>query len=203
MSVAGEFGPDLIERLRRGDEDAMRQVFARYYERLVRQAATSLDGRPRAARDEEDLAQSALGSFWNAMQAGRLQALNDPQSLERLLMKMLARKAVDWLRYESAEKRGGGHVRGDSGFPRAASVEDSQGSIQVPCDSLAPDAHVSAEEWWQHLFDLLPDDDCRRIVREKLDGVKNREIADRLGCSLRHVERRLQLVRSLWEHVHE
>lgn len=203
MDQVDDSAVNLMQRLRAGDEDAMRQIFARYYDRLVQQAAKSLYGRPRAARDEEDLAQSALGSFWNALQAGRLQALDDPQSLERLLMKMLARKAVDWLRYESAGKRGGGKVRGDSGFPRAAHGDDSQGSIQVPDDGSTPAAHATAEEWWQQLFDLLPDDDCRRLVREKLDGVTNREIADRLGCSLRQIERRLHLVRKLWEHVHE
>lgn len=151
----------------------------------------------------QDPAQSVLGSFWNALQAGRLQALDDPQSLERLLMKMLARKAVDWLRYASAEKRGGGKVRGDSGFPRAASGDDSRGTIAVPADGSTPSARATAEEWWQQLFDLLPDDDCRRLVREKLDGVTNREIAECLGCSLRHIERRLHLVRKIWKHVHE
>jgi DNA-directed RNA polymerase specialized sigma24 family protein len=36
-----------------------------------------------------------------------------------------------------------------------------------------------------------------------LDGATNRQIAERLGVSLRMVERRLQLVRKIWEHVHE
>ncbi len=118
-------------------------------------------------------------------------------------MKMVAHKAVDWLRAEGAEKRGGGKVRGDSGFPRSTATDDSDGSIQILGDSPTPSACAAAEEWWQHLFDLLTDEDCRRIVREKLDGATNREIAQRLGCSLRMVERRLQLVRKIWEHVHE
>lgn len=119
-------------------------------------------------------------------------------------MKMVARKAIDWLRYEQAEKRGGGRVRGDSAFPRSISAGDSSsGSVQIPADVPAPSAHAAAEEWWQHVFDLLPDDECRRIVREKLDGATNRQIADGLGFSLRMVERRLQLVRKIWEDLDE
>ncbi len=112
----------------------------------------------------------------------------------------VARKAIDWLRSEGADKRGGGRVRGDSGFARAMSADDS---VQISGDSSAPSFHAAAEQWWQHVFDLLPDDDCRRIVREKLDGATNCEIAQRLGFSLRMVERRLQLVRKIWEQVHE
>jgi len=200
MGEAKESTLHLIERLRRGDEAAMRQVFDLFYNRLVRRAAQELEGRPRGMKDEEDLAQSTMRSFWNALQAGRLGALDDPQSLERLLMRMVARKAVDWLRHEGAEKRGGGKVRGDSAFPRSLADDDGNGSVQIPGDESTPSAHAAAEEWWQHVFDLLPDDDCRRIVREKLDGATNREIAERLGFTLRMAERRLQLVRKIWAH---
>lgn len=198
MTAADDAAADLVERLRRGDEDAMRLVFDLFYSRLVRRAARELQGRPRGMKDEEDLAQSTMRSFWNALQAGRLGTLDDPQSLERVLMKMVARKAVDWLRHEGAEKRGGGKVRGDSAFPRSLADDDGNGSVQIPGDASTPSAHAAAEEWWQHVFDLLPDDDCRRIVREKLDGATNREIAARLGFTLRMVERRLQLVRKIW-----
>lgn len=200
MDAANDSVPELVERLRRGDEDAMRLVFDLFYDRLVGRAARELQGRPQGARDDEDIAQSTLRSFWNALQAGRLSALDDTQSLERLLMKMVARKAIDWLRYETADKRGGGKVRGDSAFPRTAPRDEVDGSVQIPGDASTPSAHAAAEEWWQHLFDQLPDDDCRRIVREKLDGATNHEIAERLGFSLRMVERRLQLVRKIWEH---
>lgn len=200
MGATSNSTSDLIERLRRGDEDAMRQVFDLFSSRLVRRAAQELQGRPRGARDEEDIAQSTMRSFWVALQEGRLGTLDDPQSLERVLMKMVARKAIDWLRSEGADKRGGGKVRGDSAFPRSTAMDDSDGSVQIPGDSSTPSARLAADEWWQHVFDLLPDDDCRRIVREKLDGATNREIAQRLGFSLRMVERRLQLVRKIWEH---
>lgn len=95
------------------------------------------------------------------MQEGRLSGVDDAQGLQRVLMKMVARKAIDWLRYEQAEKRGGGRVRGDSAFPRSMSADDSSGSVQIPADASTPSAHAAAEEWWQHVFDLLPDDAIR------------------------------------------
>lgn len=63
MDAANDVSADLIERLRRGDECAMRVVFDLFYGQLVRRAARELDGRPRGARDEEDIAQSAMRSF--------------------------------------------------------------------------------------------------------------------------------------------
>ncbi len=51
----------------------------------------------------------------------------------------------------------------------------------------------------RRLLDLLGDEQLRRIVVWKMEGHTNREIADRLGCVVETVERRLRLIRSLWQ----
>jgi DNA-directed RNA polymerase specialized sigma24 family protein len=48
------------------------------------------------------------------------------------------------------------------------------------------------------LLALLPDEQLRRIAGRRLAGYKNAEIAKELGVIERTVERRLQLIRSLW-----
>jgi DNA-directed RNA polymerase specialized sigma24 family protein len=48
------------------------------------------------------------------------------------------------------------------------------------------------------LLDRLPDADLRTLAVAKLEGYSNQEAAERLGCSLRTIERRLQLIRDLW-----
>jgi DNA-directed RNA polymerase specialized sigma24 family protein len=40
--------------------------------------------------------------------------------------------------------------------------------------------------------------DLERIAMWKLDGLTNSEIAERLGCVTRTVERRLDLIRKVW-----
>jgi DNA-directed RNA polymerase specialized sigma24 family protein len=47
--------------------------------------------------------------------------------------------------------------------------------------------------------DKLVDDELRAIVRWKMQGHSNREIAGFLGCGVPTVERRLQLIRKWWE----
>ena len=56
-------------------------------------------------------------------------------------------------------------------------------------------AHVS--EQYQRLLKLL-DDEQRAIAIAKLEGLTNAEIAARLNRSLRTIERKLQLIRSIW-----
>ena len=56
------------------------------------------------------------------------------------------------------------------------------------------------EEYESRLASLT-DPDLRRLVQDKLEGYSNEEIAARLDCSLRTVERRLWVVRGLWGDV--
>ena len=55
-----------IDRLQAGDPDAAQQLWERYFRRLVGLARHKLPGRPRAAADEEDVAESAFDSFCRA-----------------------------------------------------------------------------------------------------------------------------------------
>nr|MCU0979177.1 ECF-type sigma factor [Pirellulaceae bacterium] len=48
------------------------------------------------------------------------------------------------------------------------------------------------------LLERLPDADLRTLAVAKLEGYANAEVAERLGCSMRTVERRLRLIRDLW-----
>jgi DNA-directed RNA polymerase specialized sigma24 family protein len=44
----------------------------------------------------------------------------------------------------------------------------------------------------------LGDDTLRQVALLKLEGYENAEIAARLNCALRTVERKLNLIRALW-----
>jgi DNA-directed RNA polymerase specialized sigma24 family protein len=49
-----------------------------------------------------------------------------------------------------------------------------------------------------HRLDSLPDPTLREVARLRMEGQTNEEIAARLGCVVRTVERKLEVVRKLW-----
>jgi hypothetical protein len=64
-----------------------------YFQRLAGQARKKLQGSPRRAAGEEDVALSAFDSFCRNAQRGRFPQLQDWESLWKLLVVITARKA--------------------------------------------------------------------------------------------------------------
>src|SRR5262245_17966131 len=113
---------------------------------------------------------------------------------------LTARKAINVIRYETRQKRGGGQVAQAS-----ALAPDSTSSAQDVLASLmaeepSPELATQLAEDLQRLLTRLGDQQLRDIALAKMEGYTNEEIARRVGCSLATVERRLKLIRKLWEH---
>jgi DNA-directed RNA polymerase specialized sigma24 family protein len=51
----------------------------------------------------------------------------------------------------------------------------------------------------QRLLDCLPDDTLRALALGKLEGSSNAELAQRLGCSLATIGRKLDRIRHVWQ----
>lgn len=185
-----------IGGLKTGDETAARELWNRYFARLVGLARARLAGRPARGADEEDVALSAFDSFCRGAAEGRFPRLEDRDDLWRLLVVITARKTADLRRRENAAKRGGGMS--------AAGPDPADGSDTDVLDRIAgrePDPEFAAAvgEQFRLLFDGLGDETLRRVAVLKMEGYANNEIADRLGCVPRTVERKLRLIRSKWE----
>ena len=103
-----------------GDREAITRLWNHYYPQLVRLARKRLSGAPQQMADAEDVAASAIKSFWKAAEQGRFPDLLDRNGLGRLLFKMTARKVVDHWRRETCEAKGGGNVLNE------AQLEDSE-----------------------------------------------------------------------------
>src|SRR5262249_5902247 len=97
-----------FDPLQAGDPAAAQQLWERYFRRMVNLARKKLQGLPRRAADEEDVALSAFDSFCRGAEAGRFPQLLDRDSLWRLLVTLTVRKAAHLRRDESRLKRGGG-----------------------------------------------------------------------------------------------
>jgi DNA-directed RNA polymerase specialized sigma24 family protein len=179
-----------IDQLKAGDQDAARPVWERYFSRLVTLARKRLQGTRRAAVDEEDVALSAFDSFCRAAEQGRFPKLEDRDDLWRLLVVITERKALDLARDQRRQKRGGGIVLGESGLG---------GLAQLPAREPTPAFAALMAEQCQLLLDRLGDEGLRSLALLKMEGYTNEEIARKQGCALRTVERKLGLIRSIWE----
>jgi DNA-directed RNA polymerase specialized sigma24 family protein len=187
-----------IDALRAGDPQAADRLWRRYFEALVRLARPRLQARARRVADEEDIALGAFDSFCAGIARGRFPNLADRDDLWRLLVTIAARKAADQNRSEARQKRGGGgRVLHESDL---ASGPDDQvvGLDQVVAAEPTPEfAAMLADECARRL-DGLPDDSLRRVALLKMEGHGNDEIAVELGCSLRTVARKLEVIRKSW-----
>jgi DNA-directed RNA polymerase specialized sigma24 family protein len=188
-----------INQLQEGDAQAAQQLWEVYFLRLVNLARRKLEGSRRREADEEDVALSAFDSFCRGAQNGRFPLLNDRTSLWRLLVVITARKALDQLEREHRAKRGGGLVTGDSALLSADTPSGSSPLEQVVGREPTPEFAVQVAEECQRLLDRLGDEQLRSIALWKMEGFSNDEIAHLLGCAVPTVERRLRVIRKIWE----
>ncbi len=172
----------LYQQWRGGRPAALGDLIARFRPRLLALAHSTLAGRLPRVADAEDALQSAMISFWGRVEEGDLEVGLDRDDLWNILGQMTVRKAIKLLEKERAQKRGGGRVV--SGVP----LENAPGS----------EPEVGLDLVCAELLEML-DPDLRSFALLRLMGHKNSEIAAEFDCSERKVERKLQLVRAVWE----
>jgi DNA-directed RNA polymerase specialized sigma24 family protein len=180
-----------LDDLKAGAHPAAHPVWERYWRRLVALARQRLQGSPRAMADEEDVALSAFDSFCRGAEQGRFPQLCDRSNLWQLLVVITARKASALAKHERRQKRGGGAGLADDAARDLALAE-------VVGREPAPEFAAEVAEQCGRLLARLDDPALREIALWKMEGYTSDEIADRLGCVPRTVERRLRVIRSLW-----
>ena len=74
-----------IDEVKQGNSSAAERIWAQCFPQLVLFARDRLRGLPRRAADEEDVALSAMDSFFRAAERGRFPDLADRDGLWRLL----------------------------------------------------------------------------------------------------------------------
>ena len=178
-------------------DSAAQKLWERYFDRLVHLARERLRALSRGPADAEDAALSAFDSFCRGAAAGRFPRLGDRDDLWALLVTITVRKASDLVRRERRLKRGGGKVHGEDALGR--SDQDAGGGLdEVVGREPTPELAAMMAEQYRHLLERLADETLRRIAAWKLEGYSIEEIAARLGCGRRTVERKLGVIRSSW-----
>jgi RNA polymerase sigma-70 factor (ECF subfamily) len=176
-SPTDDLDQELIARIRAGDEDAARQLYDRYVNRLTGLIRAKTGSKHRALISFEDVAQSVFRSVFRGVKSGDYDA-PPGESLWSLLAIIAVRKLSRERRYHDAHRR--------------------DATQTVPLDSqreLATDdqSYVARqlELTVQDLLDGMKEID-QRIFRLRIEGFEVEEIASKVSFSKRSVERSLQ-----------
>jgi RNA polymerase sigma factor (sigma-70 family) len=173
----------LLEAINAGDRgDAVAQLLARYWNTLVARARQRLRLLPAAAGYSEDVALSAFHSLIRGIDAHHFPNLDDRNSLHALLFRFVACKTIDVLRREGR-----------------FSAVDAGNLEQVFARGPSPEEAAEQAEACQRLFDRLGNDQIRQVALWCVQGFTNDEIAARLNCVPRTVQRHLNEIRRLWQ----
>jgi RNA polymerase sigma factor (sigma-70 family) len=194
----------LIQLLRSDDaaerDLAARLIWRRYFHDLLELARSNLHRRIRRRADEEDVLQSMYKSFCLRQQRGEFD-LAGRDELWKLLVTITLRKARN-----AAKKQ----VRDKRDIAREVTLADHDESESAhwaleQMDAAGPSPAEAAllNEALERRLEALADPDLRQIALWRLEGYTNREIADRLDCTERSVERRLERIRSKWKSYDE
>jgi DNA-directed RNA polymerase specialized sigma24 family protein len=189
-----------IGDLRNGGNSAAQHLWDRYFSRLVQLARRKLQavGHRGAAEDEEDAALSAFNSFCQGVAGGQFSRLADRDDLWRLLVVLTLRKAVDQAKRQRAKKRGGRRAAGETALSGGSSDGDVPGFDQFAGTEPTPElAAIFAEEFCRVRAELR-DDSLRQVFDMRWQGYSREEIATGLGCTVRTVSRKLDLIRQSW-----
>jgi DNA-directed RNA polymerase specialized sigma24 family protein len=194
-------GDDSVSRwldgLKDGNNADVQRLWDRYFGLLVKLASARLSGHARRVTDEEDVALSAFHSFCDRVGRGQFPQLADRDDLWRILVTITVRKVAESLRHQGRLKRGGGAV-----VSQTANTGDSEADLamtQVLSREPTPEAAAQFAEDYERLLEKLEDPALRFVALRRLEGHSREEIAEELGTSVRTVDRKLILIRLMWQ----
>ncbi len=174
----------LLQRYRRGDDDAATELYMRYAHRLqaLAQAQTSTDLKQRV--DNEDLVQSIFRTFFRRVARGQYDVPNS-EELWKLLLVIGLNKIRSTAIHHRAHKRDIGRTTSGS-----AALEAQQGQPNQADETGLITLEMTIEE----LLSQLPPQ-YREIVNYRISGYDVSEISVMTKRSKRTVERILQAFR--------
>ena len=189
----------MIQLLRSGDATerdlAARLIWRRYFHDLLELARNNLNKRIRRREDEEDVLQSMYKSFCLRQQRGEFD-LAGRDALWSLLVTITLRKARNAAKKQAREKRD--VAREQTISDRDESESPHWALEQMDAAGPSPAEATLLNEALERRLEALADPELRQIALWRLEGYTNREIAARLDCTERAVERRMERIRSKW-----
>jgi DNA-directed RNA polymerase specialized sigma24 family protein len=187
-----------VSQLKDGDPRAAQLLWDTYFLRMVEAARAKMHGTSSRMADEEDVALSAFKSFCRGTREGRFPNVLEYEDPWPLLVALTTHKAIDLVRYERRVKRGGPGVQASEPPASEAAVDRDVSLSQLIGKEPDPQHATELAEDCQDMLDRLSDTILRAIALWKLEGFTTEEIAAKLDCTTRTVERKLQIIRRHW-----
>ena len=177
----------LIRAVQEGSSSAVRPLLEAYFDRLVQLASKRLQNLPGLGGYDEDLALRSFHSVYQRLRdPARPLVLADRNDLWRLLATRTISRAIDLIRrHRQAE------VRGDEDITQLLTREPT------------PEEAAELADECRRLLDSLHEPELRQIALWKVEGYTHEEIAARLDCVPRTIERKVSRIRLLWKHEME
>ena len=185
----------LLRKARGQDEAAIADLWAKYWNQLVRAAQRQCQYKT-AMVDPEFIAQSVFRHVCHQFQEGDMIEIADREYFWAILLNLTKNKAIDHFRRETRQKRGGGFNRvtltGEDGECLENPIPDSQ--------SLEDREAVELLDHFKHLLDAEdPSGTLSDILLTRLAGESNKAIGVALGISTRTVDRKIERIRLVLE----
>ena len=185
----------LLRKARGQDEAAIADLWAKYWNQLVRAAQRQCQYKT-AMVDPEFIAQSVFRHVCHQFQEGDMVEIADREHFWAILLNLTKNKAIDHFRRETRQKRGGGFNRvtltGEDGECLENPIPDSQ--------SLEDREAVELLDHFKHLLDAEdPSGTLSDILLTRLAGESNKAIGVALGISTRTVDRKIERIRLVLE----
>lgn len=184
----------IFNDLKNGEQSAATQLWQFLQKRLMELSRSATRNNQHRAYDEQDVALSAFYKLCDGCQSNRYDAISSRDELWRLLAAITVNTARKKAASEMRQKRGGSLTR----------IDDAETILgRTPDQHPTPEFSLLMQEECSRLLKLLGKPELQMVATHKVEGYTNQEIAIRLGCTRRAVQRRLTLIREIWsEEVH-
>jgi RNA polymerase sigma factor (sigma-70 family) len=174
----------LIRAAQEGRASAVGPLLAVYFDRLVQLARKRLHDLPGMVNYDEDLALRSFYSVYRRVQdPERPLQLTGRDDLWRLLATRTISRTIDLIR-----QRRPAEVPGDHDLEQLLTREPT------------PEEAAATADECRRLLDMLKEPELRQVALWKVEGHTNEEIAARLDCVSRTVERKVRRIKTLWKH---
>lgn len=185
----------LILDLRNGSDLAAEKLWYCFQHRLKALAGRKL-GRRGGIYESDDIAVDAFYSFLQRYRDGKFPAVESRDDVWRVMVVIVIRKTINAIKYASRKCRFG-HQSIDLESEKDSSIQSRGQGIER--EAIARTGPALADMVFEELLATLKDKQLKDIAALKIYGYSNSEIADELDCSLATVERRLRVIRAVWE----
>jgi RNA polymerase sigma-70 factor (ECF subfamily) len=177
----------LLNRWRGGDEEAARQLFQLYVDRLISLARQRISQRLASRVDPEDVVQSVFRTFFHRMKDGQFH-FEEEDDLCKLLARITVHKTFRQVAFHRAAKR-------DMNLEAGHGGDASQDQLLSLLDrGPTPEAANAFLDQLEHFLSRQRPED-RRIIELRMQGYKDVEIAKMLNISDRKIRRLMERVR--------